>query len=513
MTNYREILRLRSLGINHSRIAEGMGIARQTVVTAIQRAAAQNLDWATVEGMSDRELAAAMRPGGGGQVVYKQPDYVAIHKEMAKPGMTQQLLWMEYCDTCRAAGDIPYGLTQFKTHYREYLTETKATMHINRKPGDIMEVDWAGQTAHIIDTDTGDLLPAYVFVAVLPYSGYAYAEAFWKQNQASWSAAHVNAYAHFGGVARMLVPDNLKTGVTKHTRQEVVLNKAYQELAEHYGTAILPTRVRAPKDKATVEGTVGNLSTFILAAIRNGQFFSLRELNEAIWERLKIFNHKPFQKKDGSRATWFLEEREFLLPLPMAAFELAEWSIAKVGFNYHISVDEHYYSVPYEYIRKQVDIRLTRGVVEVFYENLRICSHVRSYDRRDRYLSKPEHMPDNHKQYLEWNGDRFRRWAAKIGPNAVTVVESILTGCKVEQQGYKGCMALLKLADTYTPERLESACAKALDYTPRPGYKTIQTILRTGQDRIAAEVAAPTSTDDADFGFTRGADYYGKGAK
>lgn len=465
MTNYREILRQRSLGISHSRIAEGMGIARQTVVTAIQRAAAQNLDWATVEGMSDRELAIAMRPGGSGQVTYKQPDYAAIHREMAKPGMTQQLLWMEYCDACRAAGDIPYGLTQFKTHYREYLTQAKATMHINRKPGEIMEVDWAGQTAHVIDTDTGELLPAYVFVAVLPYSGYAYAEAFWNQNQAAWSGAHVRAYAHFGGVARMLVPDNLKTGVIKHTRQEVVLNKAYQELAEHYGTAILPARVRTPKDKATVEGIVGNLSTFILAAIRNGQFFSLRELNEAIWERLKAINHKPFQKKDGSRATGFLEERESLLPLPITPFELAEWSIAKVGFNYHVSADEHYYSVPYEYI------------------------------------------------HLEWNGDRFRRWAAKIGPNAGTVVEGILTGCKVEQQGYKGCMALLKLADTYTPERLESACAKALDYTPRPGYKTIQTILRTGQDRISSEATARAATDDANFGFTRGADYYGKGGK
>jgi len=455
-----------------------------------------------------------MRPGGGGQVAYKQPDYAAVHKEMAKAGMTQQLLWMEYCDTCRAAGDIPYGLTQFKTHYREYLNQTKATIHINRKPGDIMEVDWAGQTAHVIDTDTGDLLDAYVFVAVLSYSGYAYSEAFWRQDQAAWTAAHVNAYAHFGGVARMLVPDNLKTGVIKHTKTEVVLNKAYQELAEHYGTAILPTRVRTPKDKATVEGAVGNLSTFILAAIRNGQFFSLRELNNTIWERLKVFNHKPFQKKDGSRATWFAEERESLLPLPIAPFELAEWSIAKVGLGYHISADDHYYSVPYEYIRKQVDIRLTRGVVEVFYENQRICSHVRSYDRRDRYCTKPEHMPDNHKQYLEWNGDRFRRWAAKIGPNTGTVAEGILTGCKVEQQGYKGCMALLKLADTYTPERLESACAKALDYTPRPGYKTIQTILRTGQNRIAAETTDPAArTDDADFGFTHGADYYGKGAK
>ncbi len=312
MTNYREILRLRSLGINHSRIAQSMGIARQTVVTALQRAAAQELDFAAAESLSDRELAAKLFPQGG-KIAYKVPDYAAIHRELAKPGVTQQLLWMEYCDKCREAGETPYQLTQFKTHYREYVAKTKATMHINHKPGDAMEVDWP---AHLIDTDTGEIIDVPVFVAVLPYSGYAYAEAFASQDQAAWIAAHVNAYNHFGGVTRMLVPDNLKTGVIKHTRKELVLNKSYQDMAEHYGTAILPTRVRSPKDKATVEGAVGNISTFILAAIRNQKFFSLKELNEVIRERLHIFNHRPFQKKDGSRATWFAEERAYLLPMP-----------------------------------------------------------------------------------------------------------------------------------------------------------------------------------------------------
>ena len=276
MTNYREILRLQSLGINHSRIAESMGIARQTVVTALQRASAQGLGWQAAEGMSDRELVEQLFPSGEGKPSYKMPDYETIHREMAKPGMTQQLFWFEYCDGCRASGEIPYQLTQFKTHYREYLVKTKATMHINRKPGETMEVDWAGQTAQLVDGDTGESLAAYVFVAALPYSGYAYAEAFLNQDQEAWIAAHVNAYAHFGGVVRMLVPDNLKTGVTKHTRSEIVLNKSYQELAEHYGTAILPARVRAPRDKATVEGTVGHISTFILAAIRNQRFLRCR---------------------------------------------------------------------------------------------------------------------------------------------------------------------------------------------------------------------------------------------
>ena len=509
MTNYREILRLRSLGLNHSQIAESMDIARQTVVSTLQRAASQSLDWQAAESLSDSELSAKLFPPVGVGFGYKMPDYEFIHRELAKSGVTLQLLWFEYCDKCRDAGEIPYQLTQFKKYYRDYVVKTKATMHINRKPGEIMEVDWTGQTAKLIDTDTGEEIDAYVFVAALPYSGYAYVEAFLSQKQDAWIAAHVNAYGFFGGVTRILVPDNLKTGVVKNTKIETVLNKTYQELAEHYGTAIIPARIRAPKDKPTVEGTVGNISTFILAAIRSQRFFSLREMNAVIREKLHAFNHKAFQKKEGSRASVFAEERTFLLPLPKNAFELATWKIATVQYNYHVSVDAQFYSVPYEYIKRKVDVRLTRNVVEIFFEGIRVCSHVRLYGRQGQYSTQEAHMPPNHQQYTQWNGDRFRKWAAKIGENATVIVEVILTGYKVEQQGYRACMALLKMADTYTPERLEAACEKALSYTPRPGYKTIQAILKSGQDKISEKSAA--LSDPSPFGFTRGADYYGRG--
>jgi len=511
MTDYREILRLSSLGINHSRIAESTAISRPTVITVLQRAAAQGLDWRGAEGLSDKELAFRLFPQGEGAPVYTMPDYDWVHREMSKPGVTLQLLWMEYSDKCRNEGLLPYQFTQFKKYHRDYVLKTKATMHIQRKPGEIMEVDWAGQTAHVVSTDTGEALDAYVFVATLPYSGYAYAEAFWSQDQEAWSAAHVNAFTFFGGVARILVPDNLKTGVTKNTRAELVLNKSYQELAEHYGTAIIPARVRAPKDKATVEGTVGTVSTFILAAIRNQTFFSLRELNEVIRERLHLLNHKPFQKKDGSRATAFAQERGCLLPLPTQAFELAAWKVATVQYNYHVAADGQFYSVPFDYIKRKVDVRLTRSVVEVFYDGSRICSHVRLYGHQGQYSTQEGHMPPNHQKYVQWNGERFRKWAAKIGPNTAAVIESILTGYKVEQQGYRACMALLKMADSYTPERLEAACVKALCYTPRPAYKTIQTILKSSQDRITNEPAAPS--EPSAHGFTRGAGYYGKEGK
>lgn len=504
MTNYREILRLRSLGLNHSKIAESMGISRQTVVTALQRAQTQELNWQTAESLSDKELAQRLMPQANGKSSYKLPDYEYVHRELAKPGMTQQLLWLEYCDQCRAAGEMPYQLTQFKTHYREYVVKEKATMHIQRKPGELMEVDWAGQTAHMVDADTGELLDAYIFVAALPYSGYAYAEAFASQDQEAWITAHVNAYSFFGGVTRILTPDNLKTGVIKNTRSELILNKSYHEMAEYYGTAIIPARVRSPKDKATVEGTVGNISSFILASIRNQTFFTLRELNGVIREKLYTFNHKAFQKKDGSRATWFAEERQSMLPLPRNAYELSVWKTATVSFNYHIAVDEQYYSVPFEYIKRKVDVRVTRNVVEVFVDGSRVCSHVRLYGRRGQYSTVQEHMPPKHQQYIEWNGGRFRKWAAQIGNNAAAVVETILTGYKVEQQGYRACMALLKLSEQYTPERLEAACAKALTYTPRPGYKSIQTILKSGMDRKVEETAQSSS----EYGFTRGSEYY-----
>jgi hypothetical protein len=282
-------------------------------------------------------------------------------------------------------------------------------------------------------------------------------------------------------------------------------------MSEHYGTAIIPARVKAPKDKATVEGSVGIISTWILAALRNQQFLSLGELNAAIKTKLHDFNHKPFQKKDGSRATIFSEERAFLLPLPKREFELAAWKIATVAYNYHIETDGQYYSVPFEYIKQKVDIRITKNVVEIFFEGNRICSHVRLYGRSGQYSTSAAHMPPNHQKYIQWDSDKFREWAATIGENTAVVAESFLTANRASQQGYKSCMTLLKLTDQYNVSRVEAACAKALSYTPRPSLKSIQAILKSGQDKISDnEIELKTPIDTSEYGFTRGADYYKK---
>lgn len=442
MTNYREILRLHSLGLNKTEIAASLHCARNTVAATLQRAGNCGLQWPLPDEMSDRQLADLLFPSTPGKPVYKMPDYAYVYREMQKSGVTLNLLWLEYCDQCKVSGEIPYQSTQFNKYYSDYLNKTNATMHLNHKPGEIMQVDWAGDTASVIDTDTGEVIPAYVFVATLPYSGYSYVEAFFSMNQECWTAAHVNAYRYFGGVTRMIQCDNLKTGVEKHGKDEVVLNKSCQELAEHYATAIVPARVRAPKDKAAVEGTVGIISTFILAALRNRQFLSLPELNEAIWERLEAFNNKPFQKKNGSRASLFAEEKPFLRPLLQYPFELATWKKATVGPNYHISVERMNYSVPFEYIRQKVDVRLTRATVEVFYNGSRICSHPRLYGKFNQYSTIQEHMPPDHQQYVQWSGERFIRWAGKIGSSTECAVRAILSCYKVEQQGCKSCLGL-----------------------------------------------------------------------
>lgn len=413
MTNYREILRLHSLGLNKMEIAASMCCSRNTAAGVIRRAEACGLSYPLPVEMSDKQLAEALFPTASAKPVYKMPDYAYVHKELQRDGVTLNLLWLEYCEACWNAGELPYQSTQFNKYYNDYVAKTNATLHLNHKPGEILQVDWAGDTAAVIDTDTGEAIPAYIFVASLPYSGYSYVEAFFSMNQECWTSAHVNT-----------------------------------------------------------------------------------------------FNHKPFQQKDGSRADAFEEEKAFLLPLPTRPFELSEWKTAIVSLNYHISVDKMNYSVPYEYIRQKVDVRITKNAIEIFFGGNRICSHRRLYGRAGQYSTIEEHMPPNHQQYIQWNGEHFRKWAEKIGENTFEVVSAILSGYKAEQQGYKSCMGRMKLADKYTPERLENACRKALTYTTRPSLKNIQAILSSGQDKVTEDTSDKHAVE-SNYSFTRGAEYYG----
>ena len=443
MTRYREILRLSSLGFSNRNIALSVPCSRNTVAKVLKRAQELDISWPLEDNQTDEVLEGLFYPKQSDRSQKRMPDYDYIHKELLRNGVSKKLLWTEYMEDCRANGDEPLMYSQFCYHIQQDEQKRRATMHINRKPGEQVEVDWAGDPATIIDPDTGEILKAYIFVGVMTYSQYAYVEAFLDMKQKSWITAHVHMYEFFGGVARILVPDNCKTAVVHNGGwKDQQINETYQEMAEHYGTAIIPARVRTPKDKPNAEGTVGNISTWITAALRNEQFFSLAELNRAIREKLEQFNRRLFQKKEGSRLDLFLEdEKPLLSPLPATRFELSDWKTATVQFNYHISVDGMLYSVPYEYIKKKVDVKVTDTTIEIFYNHNRIASHRRLKGRPGQYSTITEHMPEDHQKYLEWNGDRFRKWAERIGINTYTVVNVFFASlfCIKLQKVFVGC--------------------------------------------------------------------------
>ena len=511
MTKYREILRLKSLNFSERNIALSCSCSRNTVSKVLKRANELNISWPVDDSKTDAVIEETMFPQTKANTIKRIPDFSYIRKELLKNGVSKKLLWTEYMEDCRLNNEEPLMYSQFCNYIQQDEQKRRATMHISRKPGEQVEVDWAGDPAHIIDPDTGEITNAFIFVGVMTYSQYAYVEAFINEKQQAWITSHVHMYEYFGGVAKILVPDNCKTAVVHNGgwyNQQI--NAVYHEMAEHYGTAIIPARVRAPKDKPNAEGSVGNISTWITAALRNEQFFSLSALNRAIREKLNAFNSNLFQKKEGSRFSLFHdEELPLLAPLPATPYELAEWKQATVQFNYHISLDGMLYSIPYEYIKRKVDVRVTDKTIEVFYNHNRIASHRRLYGRKGQYSTILEHMPEDHQKYLEWNGDRFRKWAERIGTNTYKVINAILTAKRVEQQSYKGCMGLLKLADKYTVERLEAACEKALTYTATPSYKSIKNILTTGQDK-ALPNEKPSENPHNSYGITRGAGYYGR---
>ena len=509
MTKHREILRLSSMGLSQVAIAASCGVSKKSVSKTLKAAREKGIAWPLDKSYTDESLDQILFPKAAQPTTpRKMPDFAYIRRELQRNGVNKKLLWTEYLEECRLSGETPLMYSQFCYYIQQDEQKRRATMHIDRKPGEQVEVDWAGDPAYITDPDTGEATKAFVFVGVLSYSQYPYVEAFLNEQQAAWITAHIHMYEYFGGVAKLLVPDNCATAFN-HSGDwhDPRINAVYREMAEHYGCAIIPARVRSPKDKPNVEGSVGKISTWITAALRNEQFFSLPELNEAIREKLYDFANKPFQKREGSRYSVYREEELPLLsPLPLHPYELAEWKQATVQFNYHIAIDSMYYSVPFEYIKRKVDVRVTDTVVEIFYKNTRLASHRRLRGRKGQYSTITEHMPADHQQYLEWNGDRFRKWGAQIGPNTGAVVQSILSSQRVEQQSYRSCMALLKLTEKYSEKRLEAACKLALSYTNSPSYKNIKDILASGRDKALADDAH--AAEQNPHAMTRGADYY-----
>lgn len=512
MIHYRKILELRAEGLSLRGIAASTNHSRQKVTEIIDLAEKKGLVCPLDEIMTDVWIEEFLYPEKTLEASGRQPlDFDYIHQELAKPNVTLSLLHYEYEAECRANQKIPYSYRSFARHYSRYADKHKATMRIRRKPGEIVEVDWAGSTAFIYDRDTGEKIKAYVFVAALPCSQLSYAEASLSMDLQSWIRLHNHAFAYFGGTTQIIVPDNLKASVTKNTIQELILNPTYREMAEHYNTVVLPARVRAPKDKPSVEGSVSTISTWIIAALRNTQCFSIDELNESIEQKLAEFNQRDFTRKQGNRLSAFETEEKFALsPLPVTPYKLSVWRTAKVRPDYHISVESMFYSVPYEYISRQVEIRLSETLVEVYFNHMRVASHKRLYGKFGQLSTLRDHMPDNHKLFVDQTPEAAVEWGDSIGAYTLKVVNYILDTAQVEKQALQSIFSLKKSERKYTKYEIERACKMVIAITQRPTVKSIQTILKNNKKTDAEQTLKQnTEMDNHSYGFTRGASYYG----
>ena len=504
MRKIREVLRLRyEVGLSARQVAASVQIARSSVGEYERRLTAAGLSWPLPEGLSDTDLERRlfppllMMPADTRPV----PDWPGIHEELRKPGVTLMLLWEEY----RAAHPQGFAYSWFCEHYRTWAGRLDRVMRQTHRAGEKLFVDYAGQTVEVIDPHTGEVCTAQIFIAVLGASNYTYAEATWTQTLPDWTGAHVRAFQFFGGVSEVVVPDNLRSGVSRACRYEPDLNPSYAELAEHYGVAVVPARVRRPRDKAKAEGGVLLVERWILAALRHRTFFTLKELNAAIATLLERLNNRPFKKLPGTRRIAFEQiDQPALQPLPATPYVFATWKKVRVHIDYHVEVDGHYYSVPYALVKQPLDARLTDNTLECFHKGQRVASHVRSH-RKGRHTTVTEHMPKAHREYAEWTPQRLVRWAEKTGPAIAGVITQVLARPH-PQQGFRSCLGIMRLGERFGQDRLEAACRRAL-LLGACRYKSLESILKRGLDRQPLpkqqELALPEAHDPL-----RGPGYY-----
>jgi transposase len=431
------------------------------------------------------------------------PELSYLHQEMHRKGVTLQLLWYEY----KQQHPEGYQYSYFCELYRRYLKNLDPVMRFQHRAGEKMFVDFAGQRVDIVDPDTGEISEAHLFVAVLGASNYTYAEAFPGEDLPSWITAHVHAFEFFGGLSEIVVPDNLKSGVTRPCYYEPDLNPTYQDMAQYYGIAIIPARPKKPRDKAKVESAVLVAERWILAALRNHRFFSIAELNKAIRQKLTDLNNRPMQVLKKSRREMFdTLDRPALRPLPAAHYEFAQWKTAWVNIDYHIQVEQHFYSVPYQLARQQIDVRLAANTVEAFFKNRRVASHKRSFIP-GKFTTLIEHMPKSHRRYLQWTPSRLLRWASKNGPYTEKLAAAIMDSRTHPEQGFRSCLGIMRLTKHYPSERVEAACKRAL-HIKAFSSGSVKSILRNGLDQQECLLPEPEPDPPPSHPNVRGTTYY-----
>ena len=504
MRNIREILRLHfECSLSSRNIAAGCKCSYGTVLNILEKANTSGINWPLPAELSDKELEDKLYPGITIHPKSQRPlpNMEYLHKELSRKGVTLMLLWQEY------KLGYPDGLmySQFCEYYRQWAKKCDLSMRQVHKAGEKMFVDWAGTTMKVVGGETGEIKEASLFIAVLGSSGYTYVEGCLSQNIQSWIGAHSRAFGYFGGVPEIVVPDNLRTGVNKACRYEPEINATYQEMAHHYGTAVVPARARKPKDKSKAEGSVLLTERWIVAALRNQTFFSLGELNAAIRDKLEELNHKSFQKMAGSRRTLFETiDKPALKPLPIDHYEFAFWKKAKVNIDYHIEFEGNYYSIPYQLVGEYVELRISSSTLEVIHNHCRIASHRRTYGTR-QHVTIPEHRPANHRFYAEWTPQRLVKWAQDIGDNTACFVEALLNARRHPEQAFRSCLGIMRLGRSYPAERMERTAIRALTFGAI-SYKSFKAILEKGLDQVNPHEKAviPTVTHDN----IRGAAYF-----
>ncbi len=451
MRKIREVLRLRfELGLGQRAIARACSISQSTVHEYLNKAAAAGMVWPLGEEWHEQRIEQALF--GERQVIKRLPeqvlpDFASLHAQLQQhPHLTLQLAWEEY----RQVHPEGYGYSRFCELYQRWRGKQDVVLRQVHQPGEKGFVDWAGATIPMHDPVTGEVWPASLFVMTLGASSYTYAEASRDQQLNSWISAHIHAFEYFGGVPRLLVPDNPRTGVSRACRYDPDLNPTYQEFAMHYAVGVVPARPYRARDKAKVEVGVQVAQRWIVAALRHQKFFRLEDLNRAVRELLERLNQRPFKKREGSRASVFAAiERQALRPMPAERFDMSQWSYARVNIDYHITFDANFYSVPYTLVQERVEVRATPTTIEIFQKGQRVASHVRGHGR-EQVITQAEHRPKSHQAHLEWTPSRMVHWAEQIGPQTAKLFERILAEKPHPEMGYRSCLGIIRLAEQYS---------------------------------------------------------------
>ena len=506
MRHTKEILRLKfEAKLSHRKIARSLNIGVGTVSLYGRRATEVGLSWPLSPDMSDNDLEQLLFPaavirGRHGRVT---PDCASIHQELKRKGVTRQLLWEEYK---QAHGNAGYQLSQYCGYYRDWLTKQKRSMRHVHQAGEKLFVDYSGATMPVVNPDTGEIRSAEIFVATLGASNYTFAMASWSQRKADWIDAHVKAFEFFGGVPEIVVPDQLRSAVSKPCRYEPVINASYQHMASHYKTAIIPARPLKPKDKAKAENAVLIVQRWILARLRHQTFFTLADLNITIKILLDDLNQRPFKKLPGSRLSQFeLLDKPALRALPDKPYEYIEFKLARINIDYHFEFDKHYYSVPHNLVKSQVEIQATRDGVAVFFKGKQVARHPRS-QRQGGFTTDANHMPEAHKRHQAWTPEKLISWAERIGTSTQELVMALLQKKRHPEQAYRACLGLLNLSKQYTPARLDAACQRAL-HINAPKLKNVKLILESNMDQLPLPLAQQKNSTESHHN-VRGSDYY-----